>query len=263
MLLKIGAVVMAAALAVAAGVALVVSLRAPGEPVEASPAAKTASAEAASGLDSYERFEEKPRETVPRSETKEPESKAKEPEEKSKPPKRQPGPSPESRRASLPAETPNGPVPRPGELDDTDLQFAPEPGADANRTFLGCLRRANLRPDSAQALEAGVGHVSGTSMPWDAGEQRNVYLAAHRLGYPGIGSRLLFYELDKLRHGDAVIIKGRGETYRYRVTYSRVVSPSDSWVMGKVRGRDMVKLQTCTPIPTFEKRLIMRADRVG
>jgi LPXTG-site transpeptidase (sortase) family protein len=31
---------------------------------------------------------------------------------------------------------------------------------------------------------------------------------------------------------------------------------------GQVRGRDMVTLQTCTPYPTFEKRLIVRADRV-
>jgi sortase A len=31
--------------------------------------------------------------------------------------------------------------------------------------------------------------------------------------------------------------------------------------MGQVRGRDMLTLQTCTPIPTLEKRLIVRADR--
>src|SRR5215208_4057339 len=35
-----------------------------------------------------------------------------------------------------------------------------------------------------------------------------------------------------------------------------------AWVMGEVRGRDMLTLQTCTPYPTFEKRLIVRADRV-
>jgi sortase A len=33
-------------------------------------------------------------------------------------------------------------------------------------------------------------------------------------------------------------------------------------VMGQVVGRDMVTLQTCTPIPSFEKRIIVRADRV-
>jgi sortase A len=29
-----------------------------------------------------------------------------------------------------------------------------------------------------------------------------------------------------------------------------------------VRGRDMLTLQTCTPIPTWKKRLIVRADRL-
>lgn len=99
-------------------------------------------------------------------------------------------------------------------------------------------------------------------MPWDGDTQRNVYLAAHRLGYPGTGSRLLFYELDKLGRGDEVILKGRGKAHRYRVSEILVVDPDDSWVMGQVRGRDMVTLQTCTPIPTFEKRLVVRADRI-
>ena len=92
--------------------------------------------------------------------------------------------------------------------------------------------------------------------------QTVAYLAAHRIGYPGTGSRLLFYELDKLRRGDEVILKGRGETYRYRISGTLVVDSSDSWVMGQAVGRDMVTLQTCTPIPTYEKRLVVRADRI-
>ena len=41
-----------------------------------------------------------------------------------------------------------------------------------------------------------------------------------------------------------------------------LAEPTDSWVTGQLRGRDMLTLQTCTPIPTFQKRLIVRADRV-
>ena len=41
-----------------------------------------------------------------------------------------------------------------------------------------------------------------------------------------------------------------------------LAEPTDSWVMGQLRGRDMLTLQTCTPIPTFQKRLTVRADRV-
>lgn len=56
------------------------------------------------------------------------------------------------------------------------------------------------------------------------------------------------------------LLHGRGRS-RYRVSERFTVSPYDSWVMGQVRGRDMLTLQTCTG-PNFEKRLIIRADRV-
>ena len=73
----------------------------------------------------------------------------------------------------------------------------------------------------------------------------------------------IFYNLDKLREGDKVVLKDRaGTPYRHRVSEVLVVDPTDSWAMGHVRGRDMVTLQTCTPYPTFQKRLIVRADRV-
>jgi len=116
---------------------------------------------------------------------------------------------------------------------------------------------------SKWALASGVAHIPETSLPWSEGAQRNVYLAGHRMGYRGTWSRMIFYNLHKLKRGDEVLLKDRaGTSYRYRVSEVLVVDPTDSWVMGQVRGRDMVTLQTCTPYPTFEKRLIVRADRV-
>ena len=74
---------------------------------------------------------------------------------------------------------------------------------------------------------------------------------------------MVFYHLNKLSSGDEVVLKNRdGEDYRYRVSDVLKVNPDDVWVMGEVVGRDMVTLQTCTPIPTYEKRLIVRAERV-
>jgi sortase A len=142
-------------------------------------------------------------------------------------------------------------------------RFAPEADAALTLTIpaLGVYNAPIFDSDSPDALSRGVGHVPETSMPWDEGAQRNVYLAAHRVGYQGAGGRLLFYNLGELGSGDEVILEGRGQTYRYRVTETLVVDPEESWVMGHVRGRDIVSLQTCTPIPTFEKRLIVRADR--
>ena len=117
--------------------------------------------------------------------------------------------------------------------------------------------------DRQWALDNGVAHVPETSLPWDDGPQKNVYLAGHRLGWPRTGSYLVFYRLNTLGKGDLIVLKDRrGRTYRYRVTETFIASPDDSWVMGQVRGRDMVTLQTCTPIPTFDKRIIVRADRI-
>jgi len=117
--------------------------------------------------------------------------------------------------------------------------------------------------DGQAALDAGVVHVPGTSLPWDSGSQRNVYVAGHRLGWPGTGSFRIFYRLNELRRGDEVVIEDRrGRAYHYRVTERLVVNPGASWVTREVPGRDMLSLQTCTPIPTFEKRLIIRAERV-
>lgn len=117
---------------------------------------------------------------------------------------------------------------------------------------------------SERALDNGVIHLPDTSLPWDDGaEGRNVYLVGHRLGYPGTGSHRIFYRLRELRKGDEIVVKDHlGRRYQYRVTGSRVVAPSDSWVKDRVPGRDMLSLQTCTPIPTFERRLIVRANHL-
>jgi sortase A len=117
--------------------------------------------------------------------------------------------------------------------------------------------------DGRWALANGVAHNPQTSLPWSPSAQRNVYLAGHRMGYRGTWSRMLFYNLHKLEKGDEVVLRDRaGNSYRYRVSEVFITDPKDVWVMGQVRGRDMVTLQTCTPYPTFEKRLIVRADRV-
>jgi sortase A len=84
----------------------------------------------------------------------------------------------------------------------------------------------------------------------------------HRLGFPNTGSRLVFYNLDKLSRGDTVILKdSSGTPYEYRVSEVFVVEPDADWVVDPVRRRDMVTLQTCT-FPDLLNRLVVRADRV-
>ncbi len=115
---------------------------------------------------------------------------------------------------------------------------------------------------SQQALDGGVIHFPQTPMPWDERPQKNVYLAGHRLGWPGTKSRLVFYNLDKLRRGDPIMLRDSlGNPYEYRVSEVFVVRPDADWAVDPVRGRDMLTLQTCT-LPDLQNRMIVRADRV-
>ena len=120
-----------------------------------------------------------------------------------------------------------------------------------------------LESDTRNALDRGVVHLPDTSMPFSDTPERNVYLAGHRLGWPGTGSHLVFYRLDELDGGERITLRGsEGRKYDYRVTESFKVEPDENWVTGRVRGRDLLTLQTCTPIPTFQWRLIVRAERI-
>jgi sortase A len=119
-----------------------------------------------------------------------------------------------------------------------------------------------INANTQEALDAGVIHLPQTPMPWEEREQKNVYLAGHRLGWEGTGSRLVFYNLDKLKEGDSVVLQDSlGEPYEYRVSEVFVVGPNADWVVDPVRGRDTVTLQTCT-FPDLLNRLIVRTDRV-
>ena len=104
-------------------------------------------------------------------------------------------------------------------------------------------------------------HLEGTGFPWEAGA--NVYLAGHRLGYPGTPSFLAFYDLDKLENGDEVIVTDAdGNEYTYRVFKSDSVGPTDLSVTEPVEGKDVLTLQTCT-LPDYAQRLIVQAEKVA
>jgi sortase A len=103
-------------------------------------------------------------------------------------------------------------------------------------------------------------HLEGTGFPWQ--EEANVYLAGHRLGYPGTESWLGFWDLNNLQSGDDIYVEDAdGREYTYRVFDSFVVDPSDVSVTELVTGRNIMTLQTCT-LPSYSQRLIIQAELV-
>jgi sortase A len=175
---------------------------------------------------------------------------------------------PQPQEQPLPATEQRGwPKPSQGELQSAkgERHYELLPGAIMGLTIeaIGIYDVPVFDSTTQWALANGVAHHPQTSLPWSQSAQRNVYLAGHRMGFRGTWSRMIFYNLDKLKRGDEVVLRDRaGRSYRYRVSEVLITDPRAVWVMGQVRGRDMVTLQTCTPIPTFQKRLIVRADRV-
>ena len=103
---------------------------------------------------------------------------------------------------------------------------------------------------------AGV-HLNSTGFPWK--KTANVYIAGHRIGFPGTKSNLAFYDLEDLKNGDKVYLEDAdGRKYTYVVYKKLVVEPTNLSVLNPIEGKNIVSLQTCT-LPDYAKRVIFRA----
>jgi sortase A len=104
---------------------------------------------------------------------------------------------------------------------------------------------------------AGV-HLKASGFPWQ--KTANVYIAGHRIGFPGTRSNLAFYDLEDLKKGDNVYLEDAdGRRYTYRVYEKLVVEPTNLSVIQPIQGKNIVSLQTCT-LPDYSKRVIYRAE---
>jgi sortase A len=104
-------------------------------------------------------------------------------------------------------------------------------------------------------------HLRGTGQPWD--RQANVYIAGHRLGFPGTNSWLAFWDLNVLKKGDRIYIRdAAGTRYVYKVFKVFIVGPDRVSVTRPLEGRNILSLQTCT-LPDYSKRLIVQAQKVA
>ena len=109
-------------------------------------------------------------------------------------------------------------------------------------------------------LRDGAMHVEGTGFPWQEGA--NVYIAGHRLGFPGTRSDRLFWDLDELETGDRVVLEDAdGHRYEYAVFRRKIVGPRQISVARPVPGKSVVSLQTCT-LPDYSERLVVQAALV-
>ncbi len=113
---------------------------------------------------------------------------------------------------------------------------------------------------SEEKLRDGTVHIPASGYPWQNGA--NVFIAGHRIGYPGTPSDYVFFRLDELVEGDEIrLTNAIGKDFLYRVTKQTVVGPNDVEVMNAVEGKSLITLQTCT-LPDYEERLIVQGELV-
>jgi sortase A len=113
----------------------------------------------------------------------------------------------------------------------------------------------------AELDREGIIRIGSSGVPWDEGS--NTFIVGHRLGYLRTRITYVFYRLDKMRRGDKIFVEdAAGRKYTYKVYDYMTVRPVDRWVMYPVDGMTTISLVTCTPIPTFENRFVVRGELV-
>ena len=113
--------------------------------------------------------------------------------------------------------------------------------------------------EDEESLKNYVGiHLEGTGFPWQ--EEANVYIAGHRLGYPGTPSFLAFYDMNNVEEGDEVTLTdANGAEYTYEVFDIFTVDPTELYVTEPIEGKNILTLQSCT-LPDYAQRLIIQAE---
>jgi len=110
-----------------------------------------------------------------------------------------------------------------------------------------------LEGTSHKTLRRAAGHIAGTAFPGQGG---NVGIAGHRDTF--------FRPLRKIRPDDLITLTTLRSEYRYRVVFTKVVSP-DNVAMLSSGGSESLTLVTCYPfyfLGPAPDRFIVRATRV-
>lgn len=107
------------------------------------------------------------------------------------------------------------------------------------------------------ALERGVGHLLGSSLPIGGSSTHSV-LTAHS----GMASQKMFSDLPQLKLGDIFYLEVLGETLAYQVDQIKVVLPHDTTYLRIEEDNDLCSLVTCTPFGVNTHRLLVRGSRI-
>jgi len=108
-----------------------------------------------------------------------------------------------------------------------------------------------------EKLKDGVAHASNSDLPEGS---KTVYLFAHSSDVPWRITRYntAFFKLGNTKIGDEVIVRHDGKKFFYKIFDKKEVWPNEIEYLTQDQG-DILILQTCTPVGTAIKRLLVFA----
>ncbi len=102
-------------------------------------------------------------------------------------------------------------------------------------------------------FDVGVGYWPGTALP---GARGNMVIGGHRTS-----AHRPFYDIQKLKVGDLIVVSRPQRTVRYRVTRTFVVRPTAIWIVRPTKAAS-ITLFTCHPRGSISHRYVVRATLV-
>ena len=111
-----------------------------------------------------------------------------------------------------------------------------------------------------QALQTGVAHALGTSLPNQPG---TTYIFGHSTDSVWNINQYhaFFFGLKDLESGDQIILSSQNQAFTYQVTEKIIVAPDDLSYL--TSNKNQLDLQTCWPPGTTLKRLLIIAQPIS
>jgi LPXTG-site transpeptidase (sortase) family protein len=108
-----------------------------------------------------------------------------------------------------------------------------------------------------------VAHAKETALPGEKDEAMYLFAHSTRQGIQMVRKNSVFYLLGELRNDDPIFIKYNGKVYAYKVYDQKVVGAQEvEYLNYKEKDREVLILQTCWPLGTDWKRLLIFAERI-
>ena len=158
-------------------------------------------------------------------------------------------------------------------LDYTQAEnwFSPRPSAPSVQSqvkyFTFSIPRLKLSDVSVEVngtdLSRNAIHFPGTALPGQFGNPVIFGHSALPYFYKPGRPQTIFNPLPKTKIGDEIIVNYDGITYRYVVTKTQEIKPTEIEVLAQRYDKKQITLITCVPLGTYWRRFVATAELVN